>query len=173
MTTRMGQFWLRKLHSLTGAAFLGYFLAIHVFGEGGYKAAFPRIAFFFLPLAFHALYGLFIVWESSPNNGAYPYVRNLMYLMQRVTGLLLIPFILLHLADMKGWLDISSAFWFKPLWYVGLLSAVFHFANGFFGAAIEWGITVGPQSQRVLVVVCFLLFVVLGALGVHTLYANY
>lgn len=167
------QFWLRKLHSLTGAVFLGYFLSVHVVGVGGYKTLFARVAFFYLPLAFHGLYGLFVIYESQPNNINYPYWRNWVFLFQRITGFVLIPFIFLHLADMKGWSDLSSLGWYKPIWYAGMLAAVFHFVNGFFGAMIEWGITVGPHSQRVMVILCFLGFLVLGALGVHTLYVEF
>lgn len=167
------QFWLRKLHSLTGAVFLGYFLSVHVVGVGGYKSMFARVAFFWLPLAFHGLYGLFIIYEAQPNNIGYNYWRNWMYLLQRVTGVLLIPFIAMHVLDIKGLNELSSLPWYKPVWYAGMLSAVFHFANGFFGAMIEWGVTVGPHSQRVMVVLCLIISIVLGALGVHTLYADF
>ncbi len=39
--------------------------------------------------------------------------------------------------------------------------AVFHLANGIFGTCIDWGITIGPHSQRVFVGVSFLAFLVL------------
>jgi succinate dehydrogenase / fumarate reductase cytochrome b subunit len=167
------QFWLRKLHSLTGVLFLGYFLCVHVRLMEGYEGSFRRWAFLFLPLLFHGLYGLYIIWESSPNNLRYPLWRNWMYLLQRISALVIVPFLLVHLADQRGWADLSGAAWFMPLWYLGLLAAVYHLANGLFGAGIEWGVTVGPHSQRVLVVVSFLAFLVLGGYGIHTLYANF
>lgn len=167
------QFWLRKLHSLTGVLFLGYFLCVHVRGNGGYKDLFTRIGFLAVPLVFHALYGLYLIYESQPNNVRYGYWRNWMYLLQRVTALLLIPFVLLHMAAVKGWADYGDAGWYRVVWYAGVVAAVFHLANGLFGAAIEWGVTVGPHSQRVMVVLCLLASLVLGGLGVHTLYAEF
>lgn len=167
------QFRLRKFHSLSGVVFLGYFLFVHVRGEGGYKDLSTRIAFLLIPLLFHGLYGLYIIWESSPNNIRYNYWRNWMYLLQRVTGLILIPFVIMHFWAMKWDAPWASSAWYQVFWYAGLISAVFHLANGLFGAAIEWGITVGPHSQKVLVVISFIAFLVLGAIGVHTLYTGF
>lgn len=167
------QFWLRKLHSLTGVLFLGYFLCVHVRGDGGYDGLFTRMGFLAIPLVFHALYGLYIVYESQPNNIRYGYWRNWMYLLQRVTALFLIPFIVLHFSVMKGWLSIGEESWYRVFWYSGVVAAVFHLANGLFGAAIEWGVTVGPHSQKVLVILCLLASLVLGGMGIHTLYADF
>lgn len=167
------QFWLRKLHSLTGLIFLGYFLCVHVRGNGGYKDTFTRLAFLLLPLLFHGLYGLFIIYESSPNNNRYGYWRNWMFLLQRISALILVPFVIMHFMVMKGWVGFGDEQWYIAFWYVGVVAAVFHLANGLFGAAIEWGITVGPHSQRVLVVISFIAFLVLGAFGVHTLYTEF
>lgn len=167
------QFRLRKLHSLTGVLFLGYFLCLHVRGNGGYKELFTRVGFLLIPLIFHALYGLYIIYESQPNNLSYGYWRNWMYLFQRITALFLIPFIAMHFIAIKWGAGFADAGWYMPFWYAGMLAAVFHFANGLFGAGIEWGITVGPHSQKVLVVLSFIAFLVLGAYGVHTLYADF
>lgn len=169
----LNQFRLRKLHSLTGFLFLGYFLCVHVRGNGGYKDLFTRWAFLFIPLAFHGLYGLYIIYESAPNNLRYSYWRNWMYLLQRVTGVILVPFVLLHVWAMNGNASFADAAWFRAFWYTGLVSAVFHLANGLFGFAIEWGITVGPHSQKVLVALCFAAFLVLGAMGVTVLYTQF
>lgn len=167
------QFRLRKFHSLSGVLFLGYFLCVHVRGEGGYKDVFTRVAFLLIPLLFHGLYGLYIIYESAPNNHKYNYWRNWMYLFQRVTGVILIPFVIMHFWAMKWGAPWAETQWYSFFWYAGLLSAVFHLANGLFGAAIEWGITVGPHSQKVLVVISFIAFLVLGAMGVHTLYTDF
>ena len=163
------QFWLRKLHSLTGFLFLGYFLCLHVRGEGVYDSTVLRILFLYLPLLFHGVYGCYITWEASPNMGRYPWVRNGMYVAQRVTGLLLVPFILLHLGAMLWGAEYGDAGWYLAVWYAGVVAAVFHLANGLFGTFIDWGITVGPHSQRVFVGVSFLAFFVLSAYGLYTL----
>ncbi len=175
MSTKVAstQFWLRKLHSLTGFAFLGYFLCLHVRGHGAYGSPLLRILFLFLPLLFHGLYGLYITYEAQPNNGSYPWVRNWMYLGQRITGVLLIPFVLVHMGAMNWGADYVDAGWYLAVWYVGLVAAVFHLANGIFGTMIDWGVSVGPHSQRVFVGVSFAAFFVLTAYGVYTLSTSF
>ena len=164
------QFWLRKLHSLTGFLFLGYFLCLHVRESGAsYGSTALRVLFLYLPLLFHGLYGCYIAWEARTNLVRYPWVRNGMYAAQRLTGLVLVPFVLLHLGAVLWGAGYADAGWFLAVWYAGLVLAVFHLANGLFGTCIDWGITVGPHSQRVLVGVSFLAFFVLSAYGVYTL----
>jgi succinate dehydrogenase / fumarate reductase, cytochrome b subunit len=164
-----GQFCLRKVHSLTGFVFLGYFLCIHTRNAGTYGSPVLRLLFLYLPLLFHAVYGLYISYEMSPNLLRYGWVRNGMYLAQRVTGLLLVPFILLHLGAVRLSWDYGESSWYLALWYGGVLVSVFHLANGVFGTAIDWGVAVGPHSQRVLVIVSFAAFFILSAYGVYTL----
>jgi succinate dehydrogenase / fumarate reductase cytochrome b subunit len=163
------QFWLRKLHSLTGFLFLGYFLCVHVRTQGSYGSPLLRILFLYLPLLFHMLYGLYITYESRPNNLRYAWVRNGMYLAQRATGLLLVPFIAIHLGAMKWGAAYADAAWHKAIWYVGLLAAVLHLSNGLFGTTIDWGVTVGPHSQRAVVALSLLAFFVLAGYGLYTL----
>ncbi|MDW7710144.1 MAG: hypothetical protein SCH98_06685 [Deferrisomatales bacterium] len=163
------QFWLRKLHSLTGFLFLGYFLFLHVQGETVYGSPAFKLLFLYVPLVFHGFYGLFITYESSPNLFRYPSARNWMYVGQRATGLFLILFIPLHLGDMFGGAAYGLSSWYAALWYAGLLAAVFHLANGLFGTVIDWGITVGPHSQRVFVALSLGAFVLLSAYGLYTL----
>ncbi len=162
------QFWLRKLHSFTGFLFLGYFLCLHVRGEGAYETPLFRVLFLWAPLVFHGLYGLYICYESQPNLLRYGgYVRNWMYVLQRATGIVLVPFLLAHVgSEVWGW---SLGGWYPVLWYAGVVTAVFHLANGIFGTCIDWGITIGPHSQRVFVGVSFLAFLVLCSYGLYTL----
>ncbi len=163
------QFWLRRLHSFTGFIFLGYFLSFHVRGLGSYQSSAARVLFLFLPFSFHGLYGLFLTYESRPNALRYSWVRNWMYLMQRATGLVLVPFVPIHIGAMEWGAAYANAAWYRVFWYVGLLAAVSHLANGIFGTAIDWGVTVGPHSQKVFVKVCFVVFVVLAGYGLYTL----
>ncbi len=162
------QFWMRKLHSLTGFLFLGYFLCLHVRGEGAYESPLARVVGLYLPLLYHGLYGLYITYEAQPNALRYPWIRNGMYLGQRITGLFLVPFIALHVGAMGG-AAYADAGWYMALWTAGVLAAVFHLANGVFGTLIDWGITVGPHSQRVSVGVSFAAFLVLSFYGLYTL----
>src|SRR5688572_31211625 len=100
-------FVFRKLHQLTGILPLGVFLLEHFYtnskamtGPADFNNAvrdlqsipyilFIEIGGIFIPLIYHAVYGLFITWEARPNNLAYPYPRNWFYTIQRITGLIL------------------------------------------------------------------------------------
>src|SRR5262249_3692194 len=98
-------FLLRRLHSLSGVVPVGVFLIEHLWttakaraGQASFDRAvreinplplLPVIEIFgiFLPLAFHAIYGVKLAFDSRPNVVKYPYSRNWLYTMQRVTGL--------------------------------------------------------------------------------------
>src|ERR671939_1737712 len=112
-------FILRKLHQLSGIVPLGIFLLEHFYtnskaltGPGDFNNAvkelqsipyilFIEIGGIFIPLIYHAVYGLFITWEARPNNLHYPYPRNWFYTIQRVTGLILFFFILFHVLNFR------------------------------------------------------------------------
>ena len=87
MAVRLSRtFVLRKLHQLTGIVPLGVFLLEHFYtnskamtGRNDFNDAvkdlqsIPYILFvevigIFIPLIYHAVYGLFITWEARPNN---------------------------------------------------------------------------------------------------------
>ena len=57
---------------------------------------FVEIGGIFIPLIYHAVYGLVITMEARPNNLNYPYPRNWFYLIQRITGVILFFFITFH-----------------------------------------------------------------------------
>src|SRR5690349_24479564 len=80
-------FWLRKLHSLSGLVPVGAFMCFHLFetnsayGEGGARAfnhtvdeiahlpfLLPAEIFgIWLPILFHAIFGIAIILEGRPN----------------------------------------------------------------------------------------------------------
>jgi succinate dehydrogenase / fumarate reductase cytochrome b subunit len=130
----------------------------------------PLIEIFgiFLPLAFHAGYGVKLAFEARPNVGRYPYSRNWLYTFQRVTGLVAFAFIVWHLwefrvAKLLGWMSIDA---FYPtlaehlssttagipllavVYLLGIAASTFHFANGLATFAFGWGICVSRRSQR-------------------------
>lgn len=108
------QFWLRRLHSLSGIVPIGGFLAFHLFenyqathGAEAYNemtrklqtlpfAVGAEILIIAVPLLFHGIYGLFITGTASPNPISNKYFRNFMYTLQRVTGVIVFAFILFH-----------------------------------------------------------------------------
>lgn len=108
-------FYLRRLHSLSGALPLGGFLAVHLWTNasilGGAEpfrhavdtiAAIPalgfvEVAFILAPLTFHAVYGVWLARTARPNVASYTYSAHWAYVLQRVTGIAAFAFVLLHL----------------------------------------------------------------------------
>src|ERR671935_1927972 len=112
-------FILRKLHQLSGIVPLGIFLLEHFYtnskalsGAADFNDAvkdlqsipyilFVEIGGIFIPLIYHAVYGLVITAEARPNNLAYPYPRNWFYIIQRVTRIILFFFITFHILNFR------------------------------------------------------------------------
>jgi succinate dehydrogenase/fumarate reductase cytochrome b subunit (b558 family) len=130
----------------------------------------PLIEIFgiFLPLAFHAGYGVKLALDGRPNVVRYPYSRNWLYTMQRVTGLAAFAFIGWHLWEFRiakllgrmGPQDfyptlvshLSSTVGGVPVmaavYLAGVAAAVLHFANGLWAFCFSWGLCVSRRSQR-------------------------
>ena len=133
--------------------------------------------FIFLPLIFHAVIGVVIVKGGLPNHGDYPRPSNLRYSLQRATGMIAFVFIFWHVFHMHGWFhaDWWVETVAKPLngksfspysaastaakaiqqsslvpicYAAGILSCVFHLANGIWTMGITWGLWVSPAAQR-------------------------
>jgi succinate dehydrogenase / fumarate reductase cytochrome b subunit len=190
-------FFIKRLHSLTGIIPLGLFLMEHFFSNSyAFKGAesfnklvstlqsipiliFIEVGFIFLPLIFHAVLGLIITYMGSNNFVTYSYARNWLYFFQRVTGVLMFVFIIVHVwstrisTALEGreitFSDMQRIFaptWAKWFYVVGILSAAYHLSNGISSALITWGITVSRRSQRIAMVLSLALFVVMGAWGI-------
>ena len=195
-------FFNRRLHSLLGIFPVGIFLLEHFFTNSfalhGAAVYNDKIAFFqslpyllvietlfiFIPLLIHGIYGLYIVYTGQANQLQYGYYRNWMYMIQRVTGVILIFYIGWHL-----WTTRISALLFKTevsfdlmhkmltspfvFWWmvIGIVAASFHFANGIWSFSIVWGITTGPKAQKRLGYLTLGLFVILSIVGVKALLA--
>lgn len=147
-----------------------------------------EILFIFLPILFHAILGVVIVVQAKPNATHYNYGANWRYALQRWTGLIAFVFIGYHVWQTHGFFSglgggkfdehaampsiasiIQSAPWVAPLYAIGMLSAVYHFANGIWTSLITWGITIGPNAQRKSGYACTALGVLLAVLGLGSL----
>lgn len=161
------QFYLRRLHGITGIFPIGYFLLFHLkdgqtFAE---KGVFLSIIFLWLPLLYHSLYGLFITYEGGMNVCCYRYIRNYMYFLQRLTGIMIILFLFVHVYAMKfGGYDGSELS--NIILFGGVLISIFHLANGLFGFLMDLGITIGEKAQKVAVGMSFILFIFLAVYGI-------
>lgn len=199
-------FLLRKLHQLTGIVPLGIFLIEHFYtnskalsGAEDFNGAvndlqsipyvlFIEIGGIFIPLIYHAVYGLFITWETRANNLAYPYARNWFYTIQRATGVFLFFFILFHVLNFRFGLipglnevsvahrpdqafDIVSREFQIPaifiLYVVGITATVWHLANGIWLFLVDWGIVIGERAQRFAGYACIGAGVLLLAVGIN------
>ena len=205
MAVRLSRtFIFRKLHQLSGIVPLGVFLLDHFYtnskaltGPEDYNDAvrdlqsIPYILFIeagvvFVPLVYHALYGLFITWEARPNNLAYPYPRNWFYLIQRITGVVLFFFILFHVLNFRFGLIpglntvpvahapdrafdiVAGEFRMLPIlviYLVGVTATVWHFANGVWLFLVDWGIAIGARAQRLTGYACIAFGVLLLLVG--------
>ncbi len=106
-------FW-RKLHSLTGIVPIGAFLVEHIVSnfetwngplayaqQVKFLNGLPLVrvlewTFIFIPLLYHALYGVYIWWQGRSNVNVYPWAGNWGYFTQRVTGLIALVYIGYH-----------------------------------------------------------------------------
>lgn len=137
----------------------------------------------YLPIIYHTFYGLWITLTGQPNVGDYPFNKNLFYFFQRLTAMILALFIAFHVFAMKGLFGGALAFDPKSatitathsltanwaiefiIYPLGILCACYHLANGFWAAAITWGLTISRGAQRRWGFVCFGLFVMTFTLG--------
>jgi len=199
-------FVLRKLHQLSGIVPLGLFLLEHFYtnskaltGAADFNNAvkdlqsIPYIIFvetigIFIPLIYHAVYGLVITAEARPNNLAYPYSRNWYYLIQRITGVVLFLFITFHVLNFRfgmipglnnqsvathaneAFSIVAREFRMIPIFIVymiGITATVWHFANGIWLFLVDWGITIGERAQRLTGYACIAFGVLLLLVGVN------
>lgn len=208
------EFLLRRLHSLAGLLPIGAFLFFHLgtnatvalngpTGQDVFQVQVDRIhalgplvypleiLFIFLPLAFHAGLGVKMWLQGQPNPGHYPFWGNIRYTLQRVTGVIALLFILVHLWQMH-WLGgilpggsnfdphratgtaagvLQSRFWIAPFYLVGTLAAAFHLSNGVWTGLITWGVTVGRGAQRKSGYACAALGIMLAVFGLASIRA--
>ncbi len=128
-------------------------------------------------IAFHAILGVYFARTGKSNTTRYAYQDNWRYSLQRLTGYIAIFYIFYHVATLRwGWTfmsptdeawthtqaastfslalrgqvsGISAAGLAVSLFYfVGVTASVYHLANGFWTAAITWGLTVSEAAQR-------------------------
>jgi succinate dehydrogenase / fumarate reductase cytochrome b subunit len=149
-----------------------------------------EFAFIFVPIGFHAALGVKIWWTSKSNVRLYPEWANFRYTVQRVTGIVALVFIVFHIWHMHwlghplggGWFVPEDAAytagaaiqrheWIWMLYAVGILAAVYHFANGLWTFLISWGITIGEKAQRKAGYICAVIGITLGGVGLGALWS--
>ncbi|MFV5894901.1 MULTISPECIES: succinate dehydrogenase cytochrome b558 subunit [unclassified Bacillus cereus group] len=195
------EYTFRKWHSLMGVIPVGVFLTQHLIVNNfatrgaeafnkaaGFMELLPfryalEIFIIFLPILYHAIYGLYIAFTAKNNTVSYGYFRNWMFVFQRISGIVTLIFISWHVwetriqamlgkevnYDMMA--DILNNPAMFAFYLVGVVSTIFHFANGLWTFCISWGITVSPRSQRISTYVTLAIFLGLSYVGVSALLA--
>ena len=195
-------FALRRVHSLLGIIPVGLFLIEHLltnslafFGAETFNKQvhwlhdlhylfWLELLFIFIPLAFHGIFGVAILWGTKNNAHKYPYLDNWRFLLQRYTGVIVLIFAAVHLCHFRfaywfggkpyvgaadpfaltqqGFYDIvpGVAWWFV-IYAIATLATVFHFCNGIVTFCIVWGIAISVQSRKRLSAVAGVAFAVL------------
>ncbi|MFD1206546.1 MULTISPECIES: succinate dehydrogenase cytochrome b558 subunit [Sporosarcina] len=199
--SRESDFYLRRLHSLLGVIPVGLFVTQHLVvnhfatrGEEAFNNAsnfmgnLPFVLFLewfiiYIPLMFHAFYGVYIAFTAKNNVQRYGTFRNWMFLLQRVTGVFLVIFIAWHIYETRiqkalgtevnfdMMADILSNPFMLIFYIAGVLSATFHLANGLWSFCYQWGITQSPRSQKIVTYVTIIAFLALSVIGVRALLA--
>lgn len=196
------EFFNRKLHSLLGVIPVGVFLLVHLTinfqatkGADAYNKAsefmgslpyllFLEIFVIFVPLIFHAIYGVYVAFTAKNNVTRYGWFRNWMFFLQRLTGVITLVYVTWHVwsttvqakffgaeVGFNMMADIVSNPVFLALYIVGIVSAIFHLSNGLWAFFVSWGLTITPKSQKVFTYITMILFVALSYVGVSAILA--
>lgn len=153
-----------------------------------------EIMVLWLPIAYHAGMGIVFARTGRLSGGSLAYGGQKRYVAQRLTGYIGLAFIFMHISSLRwGWTYGGLFPQFDPahaasttaehfqgsslpvalvtaFYLVGVLSLVFHFANGLWTAAITWGLTVTRQAQSRWGYVCAAVGFGLAAAGVTAIF---
>src|SRR5690606_12785150 len=126
-------------------------------------------------IAFHAILGVIYTMQGKANVKRYPYMDNWRYTLQRITGIVALIFIFVHVSTLRWRWNyfglIDTPFYVagpdgQPLvsattaaalqaslavfifYIIGTFSVVYHWCNGLWTAAISWGLTVSVPALK-------------------------
>lgn len=207
MAGKESYFW-HKVHSLTGIIPVGFYMVQHLvlnsFSLAGRDYYNGVIQFFdklpkhilmgmevfvvWLPLLFHAVYGMFIVSRAKPylTPVSMKFTENRYYMSQRWSGIFLFAFLVYHfltttvLTKVKGaenviyydnWAGhlLSMGGLILVVYVVGVIAASYHLSYGIWNFCIRWGITISEAAQMRMAKFAAMVFVALSVLGCATL----
>ena len=198
------EFLLRKLHSLTGIVPIGAFLVEHIVSnfeatngplayaqQVKFLNGLPLVrvlewAFIFIPLLYHALYGVYIGLRGRGNVNVYPWAGNWGYFTQRITGYIAFAYIIQHVwrqrfagvqlpehpgaAFHKVQVELHNP-WMLAIYVIAMVATCWHFAYGIWLFCAKWGITPGEKARKTFGYVCGAIGTGLCVLGLWGMYA--
>lgn len=121
------EFNYRRLHSLLGVIPIGIFLIQHlvvnhfaVYGRESFNQAAGVLSslpfklvletvVIYLPILFHAILGVYIVFVAKNNVTRYGFFRNWMFYIQRITGIITLIFIAWHVWETRIQIGLGNA----------------------------------------------------------------
>ena len=195
---------LHKLHSLTGVVPVGYYMLQHLvlntfsiagpekfdavinFFEGipKYVLFAMEVCMIWLPILFHSVYGIFITGRAKQNfiGTKYNWAENRMYLLQRVSGIVIFLFLAFHVSTTTGKKYFTgdaeqikyaamhtyfTSFAYIPfvIYLIGILASSYHLSYGVWNFCVRWGITVSDKAQKNVQYVSAALFVAITLMG--------
>lgn len=179
------QFVLRRLHSLTGILPIGLYVLVHLginsFAASGAESynqiaefleSLPyliaiEIPFIWLPILYHAGYGIYIHATGRANPFQYAYGNNWLSWLQRWSGVATLVFIGWHfwqtrlanylygrVIEFQMMADILADPRWLAFYIVGLIAVSYHLANGVRTFLLTWGAVVGQRARRRTTVLC-------------------
>ena len=183
-------FLISRFHSLIALIPIALFICVHFLlnssiflGNEAFAAVcdFMRNAPFVIvlelvliaiPIIFHGIYGIYIVYMAKNNVMQYKYYRNLAFYLQRITSLIVLVFLLWHVYTLRIAPYISAgpvpdiiAILHNPLYFVlyiaGVEAAIYHLTNGLFTFCLTWGICTGDRAQKIFAAAAVLIFAVM------------
>jgi succinate dehydrogenase / fumarate reductase, cytochrome b subunit len=196
-------FLLRRLHSLSGVIPIGAFLLEHFISNAkafrgplayGKQVEFLNslpgvflleLFFIWIPILYHALYGIYIWYRGESNVADYPWAGNWLYTSQRWTGIIAFIYIAQHtyalrftgvrLATdpMQSFAKVQAEFqhpWMIVFYAIGIIAASWHFSYGLWLFAAKWGITTGEKARRRFGYLCLALALGLISIGAASMY---
>jgi succinate dehydrogenase / fumarate reductase cytochrome b subunit len=192
------------MHSLSGIIPIGAFLVEHIVSnfetwngplayaqQVKFLNSLPLVrvlewVFIFIPLAFHALYGLYIAFRGRVNVNVYPWAGNWGYVTQRITGIIAFLYIIQHVwrqrfsgvmlpehpgaAFHKVQVELSNPI-MLAIYVIAMVATCFHFAYGIWLFAAKWGITPGDKARKRFGYACGAFGTVLCVMGLVSIYA--
>lgn len=180
-------FLLRRLHSLSGILPVGFFVIAHLFtnaqmiwgqkpgssGESVFQHevdfihSIPALLFIEIALwssiGFHAALGFYYTFSGKNNVKHYAYKDNWRYVFQRISGIVALIFIFLHIATLRWRWDLFG--WFTPFYAHG-----FYTDNGIVGKDVPMSLPYTAYALQVSWIV--VAFYAIGAFSVVYHWSN-
>lgn len=200
---RRRSFWVNRLASLLALAPLGVWTVIHLWNnlaalegpEAWQKAVTGHATSFgivlvslivLVPLVWHAAWGVDRVFAEKPNYPRYSYFWNLRFVLQRISALGVLAFLVAHLwlafleprlveHRPEPFADIAHEMHFHGptlvVYVLGVLGVTYHLANGAQTFLMSWGLVSTRRALKKWTAPTFALFAVLLAMGWGSIYA--